>query len=84
MSLTAKMMVIADIFEALTASDRPYKKSKTLGEALKIMGFMEKDHHIDSKLFRLFLTSGAYLDYAREYMNPEQIDEVDIHEFIQP
>lgn len=48
------------------------------------MGFMEKDHHIDSKLFRLFLTSGAYLDYAREYMNPEQIDEVDIHEFIQP
>ncbi len=55
-----------------------------LGEALKIMGFMEKDHHIDSKLFRLFLTSGAYLDYAREYMNPEQIDEVDIHEFIQP
>jgi HD-GYP domain-containing protein (c-di-GMP phosphodiesterase class II) len=84
MSLTAKMMVIADIFEALTASDRPYKKSKTLSEALKIMGFMEKDHHIDSNLFRLFLTSGAYLDYAREYMNPEQIDEVDIHAFIQP
>ena len=47
------------------------------------MGFMEKDHHIDSSLFRLFLTSGAYLDYAREYMTPDQIDEVDIGSFIQ-
>lgn len=83
MSLPAKMMVIADIFEALTASDRPYKKSKTLSEAIRIMGFMEKDHHIDSSLFRLFLTSGAYLDYAREYMTPDQIDEVDIGSFIQ-
>jgi len=82
MSLPAKMMVIADIFEALTASDRPYKKSKTLSEAIRIMGFMEKDQHIDSSLFRLFLTSGAYLDYAREYMNPDQIDEVDIGAFI--
>jgi len=82
MSLTAKMMVIADIFEALTASDRPYKKTKTLSEAIKIMGFMEKDHHIDTHLFRLFLTSGAYLEYAREYMNPEQIDSVDISTYI--
>jgi len=78
MSIPAKMMVIADIFEALTASDRPYKKPKTLSEAIKIMGFMEKDHHIDPDLFRLFLASGAYLEYAREYMNPEQIDDVDI------
>ena len=59
MSLPAKMMVIADIFEALTASDRPYKKSKTLSEAIRIMGFMEKDQHIDSSLFRSFSTSGA-------------------------
>lgn len=83
MSLPAKMMVIADIFEALTASDRPYKKAKTLSEALGIMAFMERDQHIDPSLFRLFLTSGAYLDYAREYMHPEQIDEVDIYTFIQ-
>ncbi len=82
MTLPAKIMVIADIFEALTASDRPYKKSKTLSEAIKIMGFMEKDHHIDASLFKLFLTSGAYLEYAREYMNPEQIDEVDISAYI--
>ncbi len=82
MSLTAKMMVIADIFEALTASDRPYKKTKTLSEAVTIMGYMEKDHHIDPALFRLFLSSGAYLEYAREYLLPEQLDEVDISRYM--
>lgn len=81
MSLTAKMMVIADIFEALTASDRPYKKMKKLSEAVEIMGYMEKDHHIDPQLFKLFLTSGAYLEYAREYLLPEQVDEVDISKY---
>jgi HD-GYP domain-containing protein (c-di-GMP phosphodiesterase class II) len=82
MSLAAKMMVIADIFEALTASDRPYKKMKKLSEAVEIMGYMEKDHHIDPDLFRLFLSSGAYLEYAREYLLPEQVDEVDIKKYI--
>ncbi|NNK95307.1 MAG: hypothetical protein HKP41_13230, partial [Desulfobacterales bacterium] len=83
MSLTAKMMVIADIFEALTASDRPYKKAKKLSEALKIMGFMEKDKHIDGDLFRLFLSSGAYLEYANSYLKPEQIDDVDIQQYLE-
>ena len=84
MSLPAKMMVIADIFEALTASDRPYKEPKRLSEAIKIMGFMEEEKHIDSSLFRLFLVSGAYLEYAHQYMKPEQIDEVDINKYINP
>ena len=78
MSLTAKIMVIADIFEALTASDRPYKKAKKLSDVIKIMGFMEKDKHIDPDLFRLFLSSGAYLEYAQEHLKEEQIDDVDI------
>ena len=82
MSLTAKMMVIADIFEALTASDRPYKKVKKLSEAVEIMGYMEKDHHIDPDLFRLFLSSGAYLEYAREYLLPDQGDEVDVSRYM--
>ncbi len=82
MSVPAKMMVIADIFEALTASDRPYKKAKKLSDAVKIMGFMEKDKHIDSELFHLFLTSGAYLEYAREYLLPDQIDDVDISQYV--
>lgn len=78
MSIPARMMAIADIFEALTAADRPYKKGKTLSEAIKIMGFMKKDQHIDPDLFALFLRSGVYLDYARMFMHQEQIDEVDI------
>ncbi|MFV1972297.1 MAG: HD domain-containing phosphohydrolase, partial [Thiohalobacterales bacterium] len=82
MPLTARMMAIADIFEALTASDRPYKKAKPLSEAIRIMGFMEKDAHIDPELFRLFLSSGVYLDYAREFLDPEQIDEVDVSEYL--
>ncbi len=82
LSTPARIMVIADIFEALTASDRPYKKGKTLSEAIKIMSFMQKDEHIDRELFKLFLTSGTYMEYAKRYLKPEQIDEVDIKTYI--
>lgn len=82
MSVPARMMAIADIFEALTAVDRPYKKGKTLSEAIKIMGFMQKDQHIDAELFALFLRSGIYRDYAERYMPKELIDEVDIHAYL--
>ncbi len=78
MSLPARMMAIADIFEALTASDRPYKKAKPLSEAVRIMSVMCKDKHIDPDLFALFLSSGVYQDYAQHFLEPEQIDEVDI------
>jgi hypothetical protein len=78
MSPIARMMAIADIFEALTAVDRPYKKGKTLSEALKIMSFMKKDQHIDPELFDLFLRSGAYREYAERFLRPEQIDAVDV------
>ena len=82
MPLTARMMAVADIFEALTASDRPYKKAKKLSEAIRIMSFMKKDRHIDPDLFDLFLSSGAWLDYGRKYLQAEQIDEVDISEYL--
>jgi HD-GYP domain-containing protein (c-di-GMP phosphodiesterase class II) len=75
-------MAIADIYEALTASDRPYKKAKTLTESLKIMSFMVKDQHIDADLFRLFLTSGVYQKYADTFLDPSQIDEVDISDYL--
>ena len=78
MSTPACMMAVADIFEALTAADRPYKKPKTLSESLKIMSFMVKDQHIDSDLWQLFLTSGVWKDYALQYLRPDQIDDVDI------
>jgi HD-GYP domain-containing protein (c-di-GMP phosphodiesterase class II) len=77
MSLPARMMGIADIFEALTAKDRPYKKGKTLSECLHILGKMKLDHHIDPDLFDLFIREKVYLEYAHKYLSPEQIDEVD-------
>jgi len=84
MSPVARMMAIADIFEALTAVDRPYKKGKTLSEAVKIMSFMKKDHHVDPELFDLFLTSGVYLEYARRFLRPEQVDAVDVSAYVSP
>jgi HD-GYP domain-containing protein (c-di-GMP phosphodiesterase class II) len=82
MSLPARMMAIADIFEALTAADRPYKKAKTLTDSLRIMGFMVKDQHIDPELFELFLDSGVYRDYADKFLLPDQIDDVDIQDYL--
>jgi HD-GYP domain-containing protein (c-di-GMP phosphodiesterase class II) len=82
MSLTARMMAIADIFEALTAADRPYKKGKTLSEALKIMSLMRRDQHVDPDLFDLFLTSGVYRRYAERFLRPEQIDPVDVAQYV--
>lgn len=82
MSLVARIMAIADIFEALTAVDRPYKKGKTLSQAIKIMSFMCKDNHIDPDLFQLFLKSGVYQDYAEKFLQKNQIDDVDLLEYI--
>jgi len=77
MSLPARMMAIADIFEALTAADRPYKKAKSLSEALGIMAFMCRDAHIDPQLFKLFIEARIYRQYAERFLAPEQIDAVD-------
>ncbi len=74
MSVQARIMAIADIFEALTASDRPYKKGKKLSECLKIMGLMKQDDHIDPDIFEIFIKQRIYLDYADEFLDPEQID----------
>lgn len=77
MSLPARMMAIADIFEALTAADRPYKKAKSLSEALGIMATMCRDAHIDPDLFGLFINEAIYLQYASRFLDPQQIDAVD-------
>ena len=78
MSPIARMMAIADVFEALTAADRPYKKAKPLSEAVRIMGKMKQEHHLDPELLDLFLVSGVWRDYALRYLDPSQIDEPDI------
>ena len=77
MSLPARMMGIADIFEALSAKDRPYKKGKNLTECLQILGNMKLNNHIDPDLFDLFVSEKVYLRYATEYLDPDQIDDVD-------
>lgn len=82
LSVPARIMAIADIFEALTASDRPYKKAKSLSESVKILSFFKKDKHIDGDLFDLFLTSGVYRRYAERFLLPEQMDEVDISRYV--
>lgn len=82
MPIPARIMAIADIFEALTAADRPYKTPKTLSESLRIMTFMVKDAHIDGELFNLFLEAGVYKQYADRFLDPSQIDEVDISQFM--
>tara|TARA_B110001454_G_scaffold72763_1_gene70515 strand:+ start:1346 stop:2974 length:1629 start_codon:yes stop_codon:yes gene_type:complete len=77
MSVQAKMMAIADIYEALTAADRPYKDGKKLSQAMRIMGYMKKDYEIDQDLFEIFVKEGVYKKYANKYLGDDQLDEVD-------
>ena len=77
MSVQARIMGIADIFEALTARDRPYKKGKTLSESLSILNKMRDSGHIDPDLLDIFLQEKVYLTYAERFLSPEQIDTVE-------
>jgi hypothetical protein len=77
MSVQARVMGIADIFEALTAKDRPYKRGKTLSESLKILGNFRLNGHIDPDLFDIFVRKKIYLRYAEQFLDSDQIDEVD-------
>jgi HD-GYP domain-containing protein (c-di-GMP phosphodiesterase class II) len=82
LSVPARIMAVADIFEALTAPDRPYKKAKTLSEAIRILDGFKRRQHIDADLFDLFLRSGVYLRYAERFLAPDQIDEVDLAAYL--
>jgi hypothetical protein len=80
--LPARIICLADVFEALTASDRPYKLGKPLSEVLNILGHMVRDHQIDPDLFDIFIRDGIWLDYARQYLQPEQIDAVNVSQIL--
>ncbi len=82
MSPQARMMAIADVFEALTADDRPYKPGKSLSEALLILSRMAGEQHLDAELFELFLRSGACMAYARRFLRPEKIDVDDVSAYL--
>ncbi|MBZ2167490.1 HD domain-containing phosphohydrolase [Marinobacter sp. F4216] len=84
LSIPERIMVLADVFEALTASDRPYKDAKSLTESLSIVARMVDDGHIDRDIFTLFIRSGIYRRYAECFLAPEQIDHVDERLFMTP
>ncbi|MBY0407653.1 MAG: hypothetical protein K2Q01_08165, partial [Rickettsiales bacterium] len=77
MSIPARMMAVADVFEALTAADRPYKPAKKLSESMAIIAQMKKHHHLDPVIVDFFITSKVYLAFARKYLAEELIDAVD-------
>ncbi len=76
MSIQARMIAIADVFEALTASDRPYKKAMPLSQSLKILGQMKLDNHVDADLFDVFINEKIYLQYANKYLAKDKIDDI--------
>jgi len=78
LSIQARLMCIADIFEALTADDRPYKKAMNLSVALRILGEMKLDEHIDPDIFNVFINEKVYLQYANKFLETGQIDKIDI------
>lgn len=82
LSVPERIMAIADIFEALTARDRPYSAPRPMSKALAIMGSMCAEGHLCPELFELFLRSGVYLEYGKEHLDPQQLDEVDIESVI--
>ena len=82
LSVPAKIMAIADVFEALTAKERPYKRAKKLSEVLAIMRDMKNTGHLDPDLYDIFIKRGVYADYSKEYVSEELIDEVNPEEFL--
>jgi HD-GYP domain-containing protein (c-di-GMP phosphodiesterase class II) len=82
LSVPARIMAIADVFEALTAPDRPYKKSNTVSEAIHVLYKLKKSRQLDSDIFDLFLTSGVFRRYAEKFLAAEQNDEVEIAQYL--
>ena len=76
-AIQGRLIGLADVFEALTAKDRPYKKGKTLSESLEILAAMARSGHVNTDLFEVFLREKVYMHYADQYLDPEQIDAVD-------
>lgn len=78
-SFEARILAIADIFEALTAHDRPYKDPNSLNQSMKILSFMAKDNELDKDLIKFFVKKGLHLKYAHKHLMPSQMDEIQIN-----
>jgi hypothetical protein len=82
LSIPERILAVADVFEALTASDRPYKKAKPVSVAVDILHKMVLDNHIDRDCFELFIRDKVYLQYAEKFLSPVQIDKVDTGKYM--
>lgn len=82
MSWPARMMAVADIFEALTSSDRPYKPPMKISQSLSILKKMKESNHIDPDIYALFLQSRVWEKYAKDYLRPEQLDVQDFSSYV--
>jgi HD-GYP domain-containing protein (c-di-GMP phosphodiesterase class II) len=82
MSVLARIMAVADIFEALTAGDRPYRRRLRLSEAVAILARLCEEGHVDPDVFELFLSTGIHRDYAERFLAPDQIDAVDVRQYL--
>jgi HD-GYP domain-containing protein (c-di-GMP phosphodiesterase class II) len=82
LSIPERILAVADVFEALTASDRPYKKAKPVSVAIDILHKMVLDNHIDRDCFELFLREGVYLEYAQKFLAADQVDSVDLDQYL--
>lgn len=78
LSLPERVMAVADVFEALTASDRPYKPAKTLSEAMRILVSMGREGHLDPQVVGYFLRSRLWETYAGRFLRADQHDAVDV------
>ena len=82
LSIPERLLAVADVFEALTASDRPYKKAKPVSVAVDILHKMVLDNHIDRDCFELFIRDKVYLQYAEKFLSAAQIDTVDTGKYV--
>jgi len=81
LSIPERILALSDVFEALTAADRPYKQAKTLKQAMDIIYYMVVDEHLDKEVFKLFIETEVYLKYAEKYLTAEQFDDVDVSQY---
>ena len=80
--LQARVIALADVFEGLTAPDRPYKEGYKLSKAMNILKYMTLDNELDKDIFNLFIRQKIYLKYAEENINPSQIDKINEKELL--
>jgi len=74
LNIQARILAIADIFEALSAKDRPYKNPISLSQTIKILEQMGKNGLLDKNIIKIFFNSATHLEYAKKHLSESQID----------